>query len=118
MSYKMGRPEKNINWEKLNEMLELDATAALCALKLGVHKDTLIDRIKSQFNMSWEEYKTQFTDKTVHTVKAKMIEKALAGDNVCMIFVLKNLGGWVDKVESKLSNADGKVFKLKYSLDK
>lgn len=112
----MGRNKKEIDWSKLDGMLLYDASAWFCAAELGVSHDCLQDRIREEKNMTFSEYKKTKLERTAIRVKQKMITKALSGDNTCMIFVLKNIGDWSDRVDS--SGADSsKPIILRYKLE-
>ena len=82
-------------------MCMFDAGAETCALELGICKDTLERAIRRKFDKTFDEYKKPKIKKTVLRLKQKMISKALTGDNVCLIFTLKNISDWSDKVEHK-----------------
>lgn len=78
-----------------------DACSETCALELGVCRSTLEKLIRKKFDQTFDEYKKPQLQKTVLRLKQKMISKGLAGDNVCLIFTLKNISDWSDKVEHK-----------------
>jgi IS30 family transposase len=97
MAYKK-RTEK-FNWEKLDTMLMFQAGKFLCSTELGVSEDTIEREIKKKYKCGFTEYRARRSEKIVLKLKQKMIQKALDGDNVCLIFVLKNIGGWSDNPE-------------------
>lgn len=93
-----------IDWSKLEGMLLYDPTIEVCAHELGTSRDTLIRRIREKHNKTFLEYKKVFTDKTALKLKNTMIKKAFEGNVTCMIFCLKNLSDWKDKVETETKN--------------
>jgi len=90
-----------IDWSKLEGLVSVDACLPACAQLLGCSEDTIERRIKESYNCTFAEYKSKHLKATVVKLKNKMISKALKGDNVCLIFALKNLSDWQDKPESK-----------------
>jgi hypothetical protein len=113
----MPKPKLPINWDKLDGLLLFDAALNLCAEEMGVSHDCLEMRIKQEKGMTFGEYKKLKLSRTAIRLKQKMINKALAGDNTCLIFSLKNIGDWSDKTE--IVNADtNKTVILKYKIEK
>lgn len=111
-----GKKRIDINWDKLEGMLIFDASLYVCADTLGCSHDTLERKVKQKFGQSFGEYKARMVDRTALKLKHKMITKALAGDNTCLIFSLKNLSNWCDKVEHGFDK-DKQQILLKYSLN-
>lgn len=105
-----------INWDKLDGMLLFDPPLNVCADEMGVSHDTLERAIKAKFDLTFGEYKQGKTNHTGYRLKQKMINKALEGDNTCLIFSLKNLTNWCDKIEHGF-NEDKKQILLKYSIE-
>lgn len=92
--------KKELDWSKLEGMLIFDASKVACSMILGISADTIERRIKEEHNMSFTEYKKTHLETTVLRLKQRMIKKALDGDNVCLIFALKNLSDWKDVREN------------------
>jgi hypothetical protein len=111
-----GKKQIDLDWSKLEGMLLFDATIHVCAKELGCSHDTLERRIKEKYGETFAEHKEKILEHTVLKLKTKMINKALGGDNTCLIFCLKNLGKWADKVEHGFDK-DKKTILLKYNLD-
>jgi len=111
-----GKPAHEIDWSKLDGMLVFDASVNVCADILGVSHDTLERHVKREKGMTFGEYKAIKVQQTVLRLKQTMIKKALGGDNTCMIFALKNMSTWSDKVEHSFDK-DKKTILLKYSLN-
>ena len=92
-----GRPKAEINWNELNAMLKFDASARYCANELKIARETLEKRIRSEHGMTFGEYKDMIMDDTRQKLRSVAIGKALKGENVMLIFCLKNLCGWADQ---------------------
>ena len=113
----MGRKAAEIDWGKLNGMLLFKATKDLCASELGVSKDKLHEDIRKRYGMTFQEYADKILDKTRWKLQNKAITLALGGNVSMLIFCLKNICKWSDRVETTLSE-DSKPIVLKYGFDK
>jgi len=114
---KRGRPVTiNLDWSKLDMALSLGATTKMAADYLEVSVSYLEKKITKEKGMALGEYR----DIKMSGTKLKLIQKALSkafdGDNVMLIFSLKNLCGWSDKIEHGFDK-DKKTILLKYNLD-
>jgi len=117
MAKKLGRPKKHIDFGKLEGMLLYDASMYVCADELGVSDDTLDRHVRQAYGMRFKELKERMTDKMALKLKTRLINKALDdGDNTCLIFALKNLGKWSDKVEHGVAKEQQAIL-LKYNLE-
>ena len=112
----MGRPKIPIDWEKADMALSLGASLSIVAGYLDVKEKTLEERIRKKFGFGFRELR----DRKMSSTRLKLIQKALSkafdGDNTMLIFCLKNLCGWADKVEHGFDK-DQKAIVLKYNLD-
>lgn len=110
------KPKKpEIDWNHLNTLCRYDASLAVVSNTFGLSHDTIERQIRRKFNKTFAEYKSEQLDYTVLKLKEKMIMKAMNGDNTCLIFSLKNLAKWSDRVEHGFDEDKGAVV-LKYSL--
>lgn len=104
---RIGRPPIEIDWSKLDICLSLGASLEITAHYLGVSEDTLERKIRAEKNLSFKNYR----DEKMSGVKLKMLQKAqtlaLDGNITMLIFCLKNLCGWADKMEQRTFNLDG-----------
>ena len=101
----MSKPKTKLNYDKLDALLQFKVTAEFCADYLGVSRDTIIRRIKDDHGMTFSEYHNLKMQHTATKLQQKAIEQALKGNNVMLIFCLKNMAGWADKIDqnSKLT---------------
>ena len=90
-----------LNYDKLDALLQFKVSAEFCADYLEVSRDTIIRRIKQDYDMTFAAYHNLKMEHTATKLQQKAIELALRGNNVMMIFCLKNLAGWSDKQEVK-----------------
>jgi hypothetical protein len=115
---KRGPKFAQLDWNKLDMALSLGATIQIAADYCELSVDTIYRRIKEKHGITAEEYRERKTA----NIKLKLIQKAhqLAtqdSPNVTMlIFCLKNLAGWADKVEHGFDK-EKRTILLKYNLD-
>ena len=95
----MGRKKVEINWTKLDSFLQFKASKRVCSLLMEVSEDTIDARIKETYDCNFTEYAAKKFEPIKLKLVQKAISKALDGDNVMLIFSLKNLCGWADKQE-------------------
>ncbi len=101
--------KKPFDWSKFDGMLIFDASKIACSQFLDVSPDTIERRVKEKHKMTFTAYKKIKLETTVLRLKQKMINKALKGDNVCLIFTLKNISDWSDKQELVNEGIDIKI---------
>src|SRR3990167_9824498 len=102
----VGRPVKNIvDWKMLDAILQFAPSRIMCVDILGISLEALSRRCEKEKGMTFSEYKEKKMSHTKLRLQQKAIQKALDGDNVMLIFCLKNVCGWLDKVdmESKIN---------------
>jgi hypothetical protein len=111
---KMGRPGKIQDLDKLKSLMRLNPTLADTAAFFECGERTVEDTIRNNFDLTFREFRQQNMVHTRLSLIRKAVSKAESGDNVMLIFCLKNLCGWADKQETKLDGS-GAVFTLAYS---
>jgi len=95
----MGQPKIEIDWKVLDSLLQFKVTADFCCDYLGVSRDTLFRRVKEEKGVTFGEYHDSRLQRTATKLQQKAIEMALGGNTTMMIFALKNLAMWADKVD-------------------
>lgn len=105
----MAQPRVPFNWDKLDALLQFKVPLKFVAEYLEVSVDTVQRRIKEEKGVTFEEYAALKLQRTAVKLQQKAIEMALGGNTVMMIFALKNLACWADKMESTISNSDLKI---------
>lgn len=116
---KIGRPRVELNYDKLDALLQFKVTKSFCADYLGVSEDTIERRIKEDYGKTFSEYHELKLAKTGLRLQQKAIEAALAGNTTLMIFALKNISKWSDNNDSQvdigkieITLPDGKLAKV------
>lgn len=91
----------DLNWAVLDALLQFKVTLKFVAHELGVHERTVQRHIEAEKGMTFEQYHEMKLNRTGVKLQQKAIEMALQGDRTMMIFCLKNLAGWADKLETQ-----------------
>ena len=95
----MANHKTEVNFDKLDALLQFKVSMKFCADYLGVSIDAIRRRIKERYDMTFTEYHQLKMERTATKLQQKAIEMALDGNNTMMIFCLKNLANWADKQE-------------------
>jgi hypothetical protein len=95
----MANKKTEINWDKLDALLQFKVSLRFCADYLGCSIDSIRRRIKEKYDMKFAEYHALRMERTATKLQQKAIEMAFNGDRTMMIFSLKNLAKWSDKQE-------------------
>ena len=117
MTTEAGRPKIEINFEILDALVQFKVTKIFVADYMKVSEDTIEKRIKENFNMTFTEYSKLKQQRTGFKLQQKCIEQALAGDRTLMIFALKNMAGWSDKLEQTAIDGGIKIDKIDLDRD-
>lgn len=86
-------------WNQLCKILALKPTLKDCMGILDVHSSTVENEIKRRTGMSFSEFRLQKMAPVKQQLIRKAIEMALHGNVVMLIFCLKNLCNWTDKIQ-------------------
>ena len=106
-----------INYDKLDALLQFKVSLRFCAEYLGVSPDTIQRRLKEEKGLTFEQYHAQKIERTAVKLQQKAIEMAMGGDRTMMIFCLKNLAGWADKLDHGINDEVKNALKLNYKLE-
>lgn len=101
----MARPEIEIDLDKLKSLMRLSPNLEDTANFFDCSPDTIERRIREHFQCSFAEFRDKNAVHTRMSIKRKMIEKAVSGDNTMLIWLSKNMLGMADKLESKVINS-------------
>lgn len=117
MKKKAGRPPAQIDLVQYKALMRLNPTLKDTAAFFDVCEDTIIDWLERE--LGTRDFSGIRDKNMVHTrlmLIRTAVRKAENGDNTMLIFCLKNLCGWVDKVEHGFDK-DKKTILLKYNLE-
>jgi hypothetical protein len=98
----MANPKIEVDYKVLDALLQFKVPLYFVADYMNVSRDTIIRRLKEDYDMTFAEYHELRLMRTATKLQQKAIEMALAGNATMMIFSLKNLAGWADKVDNDI----------------
>ena len=104
------RPSIEIDFNQLTVLMRFKPTQADAAAYFKCSEDTIARRIEKETGLTYAEFREQNMVHTRMTLVQTALKKANGGDNVMLIFCLKNLCGWKDKTETDVivNNITGK----------
>ena len=107
----MPRKKLNINWELVEDLATKHCTGTEIAATLGVHPDTLYDKVKIKYKIGFSEFLRQKKENGRQLLKRAMFEQALNGDKTVLIWLSKNYLGFTDtqRIEQKTEIKTEKV---------
>ncbi len=97
---KMGRPKIAIDLDQLESMMKLSPSIQETADFFRCSHDVIERFVKEKFQETFASFRDKRAVHTRMSIKRKMIEKALSGDNTMLIWLSKNMLGMSDKVEN------------------
>lgn len=98
----MANPKVEVDYKVLDALLQFKVPLYFVADYMGVSRDTIIRRLREDHDMTYAEYHDLRLQRTATKLQQKAIEMALAGNATMMIFSLKNLAGWSDKIDNDI----------------
>jgi AraC-like DNA-binding protein len=104
----MARPKLEITYEQLKALCRMKPTKKDCAAFFNCSEDTIEKRCAEYEGLSF----TAFRDKYMVHTRFDLIRKALkqAEKNpATMIFCLKNICKWTDRIETENTNKEIKI---------
>lgn len=94
----MPNPKIELNYDKLDALLQFKVSLDFCADYLGCSEDTIRRRLKEDHGMTFTQYHALKMQRTAFKLQQRAIQLALEGkSHAVMIFALKNLANWTDK---------------------
>jgi hypothetical protein len=98
----MSRPDNALDIVRLKALMRLKPTLEDTAAFFEVNPSTIEKFIKREFGkITFSEFRDQNMVHTRFNLIRTAIQKAEKGDNVMLIFCLKNLCGWKDKWDAE-----------------
>ena len=96
---KLGRKKVDVDYKVLDALCQFRVRKDFVCDYLGVSLSTLEKRLNEDFGMTFTEYNELKMQRTGLKLQQKAIDLALGGNVTMLIFSLKNIAGWSDKVE-------------------
>ena len=106
----MARPKKNIDWKKVDKMLEAQCLGTEIAAYFDMHPDTFYNRVQEEFGMGFTDFSRRKKDTGKMKLRMAQMESALQGDRSMMIWLGKNYLEQKDKVEKEIKG--GRVINI------
>jgi hypothetical protein len=98
-----GRPKAEIDWKRVDELLQADCSGAGIAATLGIAPCTLYDRCLTDKGIPFSSYSQQLNSKGESLLKEVQYLKAMSGDNTLLV--------WLGKVRLKQKEHQDEVIK-------
>lgn len=102
----MGRPATKIDENQLRSIMRMKPTLKDVANFFQCSEDTIENYIKAKWGKRFSEFRDENMVFTRFNLIRTAIAKAEKGDNVMLIFCLKNLCGWRDKLPDEIEGDD------------
>ena len=93
-----------LDYKVLNAMVQFKPTLNFVADYMGVSRDTIMRRIKSDYGMTYDEYKKMKAQRVGYNVAQKLYDEGMKGNITALIFLSKNFAGMTDKVEQTVED--------------
>ena len=97
----VGNHYKEVDFDELEKLVEMQCTLSECASFFDVHKDTIRNRIKERYDMDFSTYKELKGDKGRIHLRKLQWKSAAKGNTNMQIFLGKNILSQTDKQEVK-----------------
>lgn len=85
-----GRTPIEIDWKKVDFYIEAGCSGYEIAAMIGVHHETIYNRVEKEFGMKYTEYSDKKRPKGDASIKVVQYQKALKGDNSMLVWLGKN----------------------------
>ena len=105
----MSRPEKPIDWAKVDQLLMAGCTGTEIAPHFDMHYETFYDRVKAKYNVGFTEYCAIKKQQGNSLLKVKQFDVALKGDKTMLVWLGKQRLGQKDAEERLLMPNDNQL---------
>lgn len=95
----MSRPEKTIDWEKVDQLLLSGCYGNEICPHFDMHPDTFYRRVLEKYNMGFTDYSSLKKSQGDSLLKAKQFEKAMKLDNTMLIWLGKQRLGQKENMQ-------------------
>lgn len=97
-----------IDWDQVEALMQCKPTLSMAAHYFKMSDVTLEKKIRDKYNVTFSEYR----DRAMAFIKASLIQaaihRALNKSDTMLIFCLKNIAQWADKIENKIEEVPTK----------
>lgn len=95
----IGRPEKKIDWNVVETLLEAGSLGTEVAAYIGIHPDTLYRQCQETHGMTFTDYTVKYRAKGDLRLKAKQFDVAMRGDKTMLVWLGKQRLGQREKFD-------------------
>lgn len=113
---KMGRPTKQLDFTKLELLLEMYPTKKYLATYFDCSEQHLDNEIDKQYACTFSALRERAIEGKKREVLGWAFKFASQGNDRLITFLMKNMHKWTDKIEIEAS--EQQVFELKYAIEK
>jgi len=106
--------KKRIDFDQLENLLQINCTKYEVAAFFGVSEDTIERRVKEHYEETFAVIKQRFASHANISIRRKQIEVAQAGNVKMLIWLGKNMLNQTDKMEHA-GNSEKPVLNLNFS---
>ena len=99
-----GRPKLALDWDQFDKLCYLQCTQLEIASFFSCTVETLENRCKSDKGMNYLEYYKTKAVKGKISLRRKAFQLIEGGNAAVIIFALKNMVGWTDKMVSEFKS--------------
>jgi len=87
---KTGRKKLKIDWKRVDKLLEAGCLGTEIAAYLGIHYQTLYDKVEEDFGILFTDYRELKRPKGEANIREVQYNKAIGGDTPMLIWLGKN----------------------------
>ena len=110
----MARPKADIDWKRVDELLEADCEGTEIAAHLGLVPNTLYRRCEIDHKVSFSKYLQEKKARGNSLLKEKQFEKAISGDSGMLVWLGKNRLNQSDKKQQTIEIKDKGTFNITF----
>ena len=110
----MARPKADIDWKRVDELLEADCEGTEIAAALGINPLTLYRRCETDHKVIFSKYLQEKKASGNSLLKEKQFDIALEGDKTMLIWLGKQRLGQSDKTQQSIEISDKGTFHIDF----
>ena len=95
----MPRPKIQVDWTKVDQLLEAGCDGTEVAAYFGMHEDTFYERVLEQHKVGFTAYKAQKRARGNSLLLGKQFQVAMSGDKTMLVWLGKQRLKQTDKAE-------------------
>lgn len=83
----VGRPPLDLDWDEIDRLLVSGNTGTEIAAEIGIHKDTLYDKVKDKYGINFSDYAVSKYSKGDGMIKHVRFNKAIKGNVQLLLYL-------------------------------